>query len=122
MVQFAAGIPEIVGPLLLMLIPLAVAGRLTLPATSVHVPEADWFAPFVVSTTFGEQAAIPESVSAPVKFTATSVLFHPLALGAGEAVALATGKVLSMFTGGDVAVAELPAPSVTMTSRLTFAP
>src|SRR5262245_57796220 len=122
MTQFAAGSPEIVGPLLLILMPLAVAGRLMLPALSVHVPDADWFAPLVVNTTSGTQPSTPESASIPLKLTVTSEWFHPLASGPGEALALATGRVLSILTTGDVIVAELPAASLTTIFWLMFAP
>jgi hypothetical protein len=54
--------------------------------------------------------------------TMTSVLFQPFASGAGDAVAVATGAVLSIFTAGEVNVAELPAASVTVTVPFTLEP
>ncbi len=79
-----------------MLMPLAVAGALTLSALSVQVPEADCPAPSEPSTTAESQEAMPDSSSLPLKLTVTLVLFHPLAFGAGEASAFAVGAVLSI--------------------------
>lgn len=55
---------------------------------------------------------MPEPESAQVKFTVTFELFHPLALGAGEATAVIVGGVLSIFTER-VAAEVLPALSMT---------
>ena len=55
---------------------------------------------------------MPEPESAQVKFTVTFELFHPLALGAGDATAVIVGGVLSIFTD-TVAEDVLPALSVT---------
>ena len=76
----------------------------------------------MLSTTGAEQLAIPERVSVPLNVTVTSVLFHPLASGTGDAVAVATGAVLSIFSAGDVNIAELPAASVTVTVPFTLEP
>jgi len=76
----------------------------------------------VLSTTGAEQLAMPERLSVPLNVTVTSVLFQPLASGTGDAVAVATGAVLSIFTTGDVTVAELPAASVTVTVPVKFEP
>src|SRR2546425_12995094 len=65
---------------------------------------------------------MPESASVPLKLTATSVLFHPAAFGAGKAAACAIGGVLSILTEGEVKVAVLPAASFTVTLPLTDAP
>ena len=99
-----------------------VAGALTFPATSVQVPDAIWFAPDAVNTTGGEHEAIPEPPSTPVKVTVTSVLFQPFAFGRGDAVAVTTGGVLSILSVCVVAVALLPAASVTVTVPLTYDP
>ena len=50
-----------------------------------------------------------------LKLTATSELFHPLALGSGDCDALIDGDVLSMFTV-TLVVVLLPAASVAVTS------
>ena len=63
------------------------------------------------------QVATPDKVSEQVNATATFVLFQPAALGAGVAVELMVGGVLSMLTL--VAGAELfPALSVAVPGRL----
>jgi hypothetical protein len=80
-----------------MLIPLAVAGALSFPALSVQVPEADCPAPSELNVTGALQEAMPERASNPLKLTVTSVLFQPLAFGAGEGLALAVGAVASLF-------------------------
>ena len=85
------------GAVLSMLIPLAVALAL-LPARSVQPPVADCQVPSLFNTTGAEQESIPEIPSEPLKLTVTSVLFQPLPFGAGEALALAVGAVLSTFT------------------------
>src|SRR5262245_40031327 len=105
-----------------MLMPLTVAGRLTLPATSVQLPDADKLVPFVVSFTGAEQPAMPERLSVPVNVTVTSVLFHPVEEGSGDAAAEATGFVLSIFNPGEDTVAEFPAASVTTTVPRTLVP
>src|SRR5437870_1779279 len=105
-----------------MLMPLALVGRLTLPAISIQAPDADWFAPSVLSRTGAEQPAVPERLSAPVNVTVTSVLFHPLALGSGDTLAEATGALLSIFNAGDRRVAVLPAASDTTTVPSTLDP
>ncbi len=40
---------------------------------------------------------MPERASEPLKLTVTSVLFQPLALGAGKTLTLAVGAVLSIL-------------------------
>jgi hypothetical protein len=84
-----------VGAVLSMLIPLTVAGALTLPALSLQVPEADCPAPSLLSVTGALQLAIPDRASEPLKLTTTSVSFQPFAFGPGEALALAVGAVAS---------------------------
>src|SRR6478672_4675321 len=59
MVQLGAGMPEITGAVLSMLM-VAVAVALTLSARSVQVPDADWFLPSAVTTTGAEHEATPE--------------------------------------------------------------
>jgi len=98
------------GGVLSILIPLTVATALTLPALSVHVPLADRPVPSELSVTGAVQLAMPERLSAPVNVTVTLVLFQPAALGAGEAVAVAVGSVLSILIVTDME-AESPAPS-----------
>src|SRR5688572_20864003 len=94
-----------------MLIPLAVAVALTLPALSVHVPDADCPAASALSVTGAEQTSTPDSSSDPMKLTVTSVLFQPFEFAAGVALALAVGSVLSMFKPLTVVLAEFPASS-----------
>lgn len=95
-----------------MLMPLAVAEALTLPALSVQVPDADWLAPSVLSVAAPVQKSICDRLSAPTKVTTTFVLFQPLLLAPGDAFALAVGGVLSMLMFPAVAVAlVLPALS-----------
>jgi hypothetical protein len=62
---FAAGDREaaIVGAVLSMLIPLTVS-LAKFPASSMAVPEADWFAPSEESTSSAEQEKTPEVASA----------------------------------------------------------
>lgn len=108
---FAAGerLPVIVGAVLSIWIPPAVAGAPVFPALSVHSPDADWPAPSEARTTGAAQVCTPDSPSLPVNDTVTSVLFHPLALGDGEADADALGGVLSMWIPPTVVEPELPA-------------
>ncbi len=70
---------------------LAAAEALALPAWSVHVPAADWFAPSpnVIACV---HAAMPDPpASVPLKLTTTSVLFQPLPFAAGARLAVAVG-------------------------------
>jgi hypothetical protein len=98
------------GGVLSMLMLLAVATALTLPALSVQVPLADSPAPSVLRTTGAVQLAIPERASVPVKVTVTFVLFQPAPFGAGEAAAVAEGGVMSILMVADTEP-ERPAPS-----------
>ena len=72
-----------VGTVLSILMPLAVASALTLPALSAQVPAADCPAPSLLNVTGVLQLAMPDRVSEPLKLTPTSVLFQPLALAPG---------------------------------------
>jgi hypothetical protein len=104
---FGAGeaVAVIVGRVSSMLIPLTVAVA-ELPALSTAVPLALWFAPSVVSVTGAGQVSIPDppGLSAHEKVTITLLEFQPLAFGAGEAVAVIVGAVLSMVYEGPVNV------------------
>src|SRR5262245_60041998 len=112
-----------VGTVLSTFIPLFVTGALVFPALSVHVPGDDvWPEPSMLITTGLVQVSMPDRESLPLNVTVTSVLFQPLALGAGKAAADAVGTVLSIFTTGEVKVALLPAKSVTVTVPVTAAP
>src|SRR5512142_532793 len=94
----AGGVPAvIVGAVLSMLIPLAVAVALVFPALSVQEPAADRPSPSLLSTEGVVQEAIPERESVPAKVTVTSELFQPLLLAAGAGVAVAVGGVVSML-------------------------
>jgi len=96
-----------------------------LPATSVTVTAPATAAPSVASDNgLGTDVeATPERTSEEVKPIATLLLFHPAAFAAGTADPnVTTGGVLSIFTGGDVNVAVLPARSVIVTTPLTDDP
>src|SRR5207244_2478686 len=80
---------------ILSILTFAVAGLLTLPALSVHVPDTGWPSPSVVSVTGGVQESMPERSSVPVVETFTLPLFHPLPFGAGDRTSVAVGGVLS---------------------------
>src|SRR5215207_9374109 len=96
-----------------MLMLEAAAGALTLPALSVHVPEADCAAPSLLKTTGAEQESRPDKLSEPVKLTVTSVLLQPLAFGPGAALALAVGTLLStLISEIEAGALSLPALSV----------
>src|SRR5437660_173540 len=82
-----------------------------LPALSVTVPVTLWPAPSPSVVGAGQEAT-PESASLQVKLTVTSVLFQPLALGAGLGEALMLGAVLSMLMPLTAAAAVFPALSV----------
>ena len=84
----------IAGAVLSMFIPLTVT-LAVLPALSSAVPVTLWFAPSPVRVTGDVQLAIPESSSAQVNVTVTSVLFHPLPLAPGETLPVIVGGVLS---------------------------
>ena len=102
---------SIVGATLSMLIPLMDAARLTLPALSVQVPEADWLAPSALRITAGWQASMPERLSIPAKVTVTAVLFQPFALGPGVRDTVAVGAALSMLMAVTFLSVRLPATS-----------
>src|SRR5439155_5414380 len=80
-----------------------------LPAASFAVPWTDWFAPSP-SVVGPGHVSMPDSASAHVNVTVTSVLFHPFPFGAGAAWPEMVGAVRSTFTvaGSD---ALLPARS-----------
>jgi hypothetical protein len=67
----------------------------TFPALSAQEPDADWFAPCVLTMTGAEQLEIPDIESIPVKVTVTEELFQPYASGSGERVPLTMGGVVS---------------------------
>src|SRR5437773_695059 len=95
------------------------------PATSATVTLPVTADPSTVSTRGlgAEVEASPDKASVAVKGTFTFVLLQPAALAAGAAAPKATiGGVLSVFTVGDMKVAELPAISVTVTGPFTEAP
>jgi hypothetical protein len=83
------------------------------PAMSFAVPETTLPSPLDDTVTAEGQTAIPDSASVHAKLTVTSVLFHPAPFGAGVALAVMFGGVLSMFTVA-VAVAVLPLASFTV--------
>ena len=81
----------------------------TLPALSVQEPDTDWLAPCVLTVVGGEQLAMPEVESIPVKVTVTEELFHPYVSGIGASVPPTTGGVVSRLIVTDCD-AEPPAP------------
>src|SRR6185503_14269054 len=92
---FGSGCTEatIVGAVLSILtVTLAEA---VLPALSTAVPVTTCAAPSVVTVFDGEHVAIPDPVSAHVKFTRTSIRFQPVSFGGGTAVAEIVGGVSS---------------------------
>src|SRR5207253_3073635 len=95
------------------------------PATSVAVTAPLTAEPSTVSNNgLGiEVEARPDKLSDAVNPIETFELFQsaPLAAGAGEANTM-LGGVLSIFTGGDVNVAVLPATSVTVTGPVAAGP
>ena len=96
-----------------------------LPARSVTVTMPVTSLPSVVNTKglVGRLLSTPESASAAVYGTDTSVLFQPAALGAGIAVPqLKLGVVLSILKADEVNVAMFPAMSVTVTMPVTLLP
>src|SRR5262249_44563931 len=117
---FAAGLgaPDIVGGVWSMLMPLT-APDPELPALSLQTPEADWFAPSLLSVTGAEQLPMPDNASVPLKLAVTEVLFHPLAFAFGERPAVTAGFVLSTFT---VTLEELVTPSPLVAEHVTVAP
>src|SRR5438094_6025471 len=102
--------PLIVAAVLSMLIPETVVLAL-LPALSVAVP-LDYLPTRPASVLSAAQLWIPESVSAQLKCTVTSLLYQPAALGEVVAAPLIVGAVLSMLIPETVVLVLLPALSV----------
>src|SRR5688572_340784 len=86
-------VPLRLGAVLSTLMPATVAMAL-LPAASTAVPVADWPAPSP-SVCGAVQVSMPESASAQVKVTVTSVFCQPLLLADGDWLPLIVGAVLS---------------------------
>src|SRR5690606_24524721 len=96
-----------------------------LPATSATVTVPVTAAPSLVNTSgLGKDVpATPDTASAVANAIATSALYQPAALAAGDAAAhMSVGGVLSIRTTGDVKVDELPATSVTVTVPVISSP
>ena len=107
------------GTVLSILMPVAAAGALTLPALSVQVPGGeDWLAPSALSVAMELQLAMPDVASLPPKATDTLLLFQPLLLGSGDGVAVATGAVASRLTVTDL----LAVPPVLVAEQLNVTP
>src|SRR5262249_47281538 len=109
-----------------MLIPLMVAGSAAFPAWSRQLPVlvTDCPTPSALSvwpaTVF---VAIPDGplpASAQLKLTVTLVLFHPVALGAGERLPVMTGLVLSIWTVRVLEASWFPALSVAKYVRVVL--
>src|SRR5262245_49149270 len=84
-----------------------------LPAKSVAVPVTDCAEPSP-SVVGPEMFSNPESASLPLKLTTTSALYQLSAFAARSEDPEMFGAVLSMLTLETVALAELPARSVTV--------
>jgi hypothetical protein len=103
----------------LVLSMLTVAGsEAVLPALSLTVPVTGCALPSLPIVCGWVQAATPESASAHVKVTVTSVLFHPSGLAAGDCVCPMVGEVLSMPKLTVWAASVLPAASVLQNFRV----
>src|SRR3989454_8573510 len=94
---FGAAKPT-VGGVLSILMPLIRAGVLTFPALSRQVPNADCPAPSPSNVIAPVHESMPDKLSVPLKLIVTFVLFQPLTLGTGEAVAGAGGGPVLMDT------------------------
>src|SRR3954451_21146327 len=90
-----------VGAVLSMLMPVWVFED-ALPALSVQVPVADWFAPSVLRTlrspAGNPKSPTPDTVSVQIHSTTTSVLFQPVALAAVRLLKVVVGGDLSSLT------------------------
>ena len=80
------------------------------PAKSTAVPVITWLAPFVETVCGEGHVAIPARLSEQVNVTVTGVVFQ-IPLGAGDAVALIVGGVLSRLMVTH-ACADKPALSI----------
>jgi hypothetical protein len=89
-----------------------------LPALSVHVADADRFAPSPVTVLGGGEPAAPEPPSVHTHVTVTSSRLQPVVLG----VPVSAGAVLSTLTPVTLAVALLPAASVAVPVAVWSAP
>jgi hypothetical protein len=109
------GAPLNVGAVLSTLIPLTVVLD-EFPAASVALPVTDCAVPSW-SVDGGAQVTTPDSASLHAKLTFTSVLFHPCVFGAGVAVPMIVGAVLSIRIVMSVVV-TLPASSAIVCARV----
>src|SRR5215471_2331414 len=91
------------------------------PAMSVACPETFWLWPSLATVCWPEQLATPDRLSTQLKLTVTLLLFHPAPLGAGAAVAVMVGGVLSMLKTVLTGVV-FPAWSVACATIFCFAP
>lgn len=91
------------------------------PALSVAVPLKDSFNPAVVTCIGEGQLATPESGSEQVKLIVAGAVTTPFEFGAGVAVAVMVGAVLSMLTVVET-LAVLPFASVAVAETIWFAP
>lgn len=96
---------------------------LTLPARSMHVPATvtpvEGVLAVRVVPPVGKPGATPERLSVQVNPTATDVLFHPAAFGAGVRDAAITGGVASRLI---VTVLELNRPAPFVAEHVTARP
>src|SRR5438105_2206239 len=80
---------------MLMLLTVKVA---VLPARSLAVPVTLWLAPSLLRGTGAVQVSMRERASPHRKVAVTFVLFQPLPLGAGAALPVMVGGVVSIFS------------------------
>ena len=99
-----------------MFIPVNVAVAM-LPALSTAIPPTLWRSPSRARVESPSQVTILEAMSEQVKVTATSVLFHPLALGDGDT----RPTILGMEVSSTVTTKCSPAtfPEASMPVQLT---
>src|SRR5882724_4459274 len=108
-----ANVSERAGAVLSILIPLT-AAEAELPARSWQMPATCSLAPSEASRVGneGDPGATPDKESTQLKLTVTSLLFHPLAFGAGVANPAMAGAVLSIMTLTVFTVSAFSAKSV----------
>lgn len=88
---------------------------LDLSAWSVTVPEISCALPSVVTETGAGQLTMSDTLSAHVKLTVTSDLFHPAALGVGVKAAVIDGAVFSRLM---VVMMGVVLPALSLTEAL----
>jgi len=117
LMPFAFGAGEtaavIVGAVLSMF-SITQKGAEVFPAASTACPQVGWFVPSVVTTTGEGHDCTPDPLSAQTKVTVTLELFHPAEFGAGAAEAVIVGARVSVVKACEMAAAEFPDRSTTL--------